>query len=74
MRPLGNVQRGVLASLAREPYPGGWYWQNRSVTLRALESLVRRGLAVRSERTDAIGRTYQSYRISDAGRQALEET
>jgi hypothetical protein len=45
LRPLGEHQEAVLDSLRRHGvYPGMWYYENHSGTVRILESLVRRGL------------------------------
>lgn len=73
MKPLGDTQLAVLKSLSREPYPGSWYWANRSTTIRVLDSLVKRGLASKT-RANAATIGYDRYRITDAGRKAIEET
>jgi len=65
---LGRTQRGVLNALAREPWPGGWLWQNTSTTVRVLNSLVKRGLA---SHTGDARFAYGRYRITEAGREAL---
>ena len=49
-RKLGKTQAAVLKHLQRHGryYFGcGWYWNNKSGTIRILESLVRRGLVVK---------------------------
>jgi len=80
-RPLGENQWYVLKSLAENgPYPGGWMWTNHSTTIRLLDSLVRRGLATRTEKTRTIGsgprapqEPYGYYEISQAGREELSK-
>jgi DNA-binding PadR family transcriptional regulator len=67
---LGERQRGVLRSLEREPYPGGWYWQNHSTTVSILDSLVKRGLVDYTPPLPGRGRGAR-YRINDAGREAV---
>jgi DNA-binding PadR family transcriptional regulator len=67
-RPLGSIQRHVLTSLEREPWPGGWIWENASTTARVLDSLVKRGLA---SHTDGGPYRRGRYRITEAGKEAL---
>jgi DNA-binding PadR family transcriptional regulator len=78
-RPLGENQRYALRCLAEHNagtwYPGaGWIWDNRSTTVRLLDSLVRRELATkemrRYERTPG---EYPFYRITEAGRAVVKE-
>ena len=46
MKPLGEVQRSVLGCLiTHRKYPGGWLWDNHSNTKRIMATLVKRGLA-----------------------------
>lgn len=65
-RKLGHVQRHVLSALNGWGYyyPGcGWRWGNTSTTVRVLESLVRRGLVIRTEETNSrTGRPMSVYR------------
>lgn len=78
-RPLGGLQRHALEALARHNggtwYPGaGWVWANTSTTVRLLESLVGRGLAVRTEKTGMAGtrpEQYPVFTITDKGRQEV---
>lgn len=59
---LGSTQQSIYQSLVRHGdwYPGcGWIWTNRSMTIRLLESLVRRGFATKEERTS---QTFGGYR------------
>jgi hypothetical protein len=49
-KPLGKTTTAILESLVEHGvwYPAcGWVWTNRSTTERALDVLVRRGLAVK---------------------------
>lgn len=66
MSVLGDTQVAVLRSLAREHgswHPGcGWVWKNRSTTIRILDSLVRRGLVTRTQRSYG-----PQYLITDTG-------
>ncbi|HET7846977.1 MAG TPA: hypothetical protein VFL72_05750 [Acidimicrobiia bacterium] len=49
--PLGVNQTMVLESLKRHGgWPGGWVWENPSLTRKILNSLVRRGLAEVNQR------------------------
>lgn len=78
-RPLGANQRSALRCLAERNsgtwYPGaGWVWANTSTTVRLLDSLVRRGLATKEERTRMIGKhkePYPFFRITDAGKREI---
>lgn len=78
-RPLGENQSYALRCLAEYNggtwYPGaGWVWSNRSTTVRLLDSLVRRGLATRVEKTDRRTRDpYPFYEITQEGRQEAAE-
>lgn len=73
--PLGRRQRGVLKALDDGgSYPGGWYWESPAVTEAVLDSLAKRGLVERTLRAPIdpqTGRPSYSYRINDAGREAL---
>ena len=70
-RPLGEIQRGVLATMVDvrrdgEWWPGcGWVWDTYSGTVRVLDSLCRRGLV---ERMPDIRPGRVRYRITEAGR------
>ena len=67
MTKLGKTQMGVLLSLADYgSWPGGWIWGNRSTTIKALDSLVRRGLARK-----ATWSSREVYQITEAGRKAV---
>jgi hypothetical protein len=45
-RPLGPVQRDVLAALVKHgSWPSAWVWDTTSGTVRVLDTLVKRGLA-----------------------------
>lgn len=76
-RPLGDSQRHALKCLAESNggvwYPGaGWIWTNVSVTVRLLDSLVRRGLATKvMKRYERIPEDYPYYEITDEGRAEL---
>jgi hypothetical protein len=51
-RPLGTIQVSMLAALKRHRswYSGcGWLWDTVKGTERILDSLVRRGLVVRTQ-------------------------
>jgi hypothetical protein len=80
-RPLGENQTYALKSLAENNggtwYPGaGWIWGNVSTTVRLLDSLVRRGLATRVEKTRPVGsgrQAYPFYEITQEGRQEAAE-
>lgn len=53
-RRLGRVQTAVLKSLLeRGTYPGTWYWQNSSTTVKTLQGLEKRGLVT----TEVVGMT-----------------
>lgn len=44
-RKLGKVQASVLKALLQNgTYPGTWYWQNNSNTVKTLQALQKRGL------------------------------
>lgn len=61
-KELGEIQRSVLKSLVLSgPYPGGWTYGSQSNTARLLESLVKRGLATKTET-----RGFPSYVANDA--------
>lgn len=78
-RPLGENQSYALRCLARHNegtwYPGsGWVWTNVSTTVRLLDSLVRRGLATKVEKTRPVGtrrEPYPFYEITDEGRKEV---
>lgn len=74
-RPLGENQVHALRALVEHSgwRPGcGWIWANRSTTVRLLDSLVRRGLAVRTDVPDRYvpGRTSPRYEPTQQGREA----
>ncbi len=70
-RPLGSNQISVLRSLRDySPYPGGWFWDNHSGTVRILESLVKRGLV---DKKHPNPRLRAVYTINDAGKQNISE-
>ncbi len=74
MRKLGDNQIGVLRALVEKgSYPGGWEWENRSTTVRILESLVKRGF-VETYEVEAWYQKVTYYRITDAGRTAYQGT
>jgi hypothetical protein len=57
-RPLGKNQKGVLQSLRDHGswHTGaGWYWDTFANTERILDSLVKRGLVVRTIETPVPG-------------------
>lgn len=82
-RLLGENQAYALKCLAEHNegtwYPGaGWVWNNLSSTVRLLDSLVRRGLATKTEKTRPVGsgtsarrEPYPFYEITQEGRQEL---
>lgn len=78
-RRLGENQSHALRCLAEYGngtwYPGaGWVWTNVSTTVRLLDSLVRRGLATKTEKTRLIGtrrEPYPFYEITDEGRKEV---
>lgn len=84
-RPLGENQLAALRALAENNggtwYPGGgWVWGNTSTTLRLLDSLVRRGMATKTEKSRAVGsgkytrrEPYPFYEITQEGRQTAAE-
>lgn len=49
LRGIGPIQRYILLCLRTGPYPGGWIYGSHSYTVRTLESLVKRGLVVKTE-------------------------
>lgn len=79
-RPLGENQSHALRCLAEHNggiwYPdAGWYWGNLSTTVRLLDSLVRRGLATKVEKTRTVGsgpravrEPYPFYEMTQEGR------
>lgn len=72
MRSMGKNQRNVLRALRdHRVWPGGWIWENRSTTVKILDSLVKRGLVTEKVTTsinpDTGGRPIGEYRLSDAG-------
>ncbi len=81
--PLGKNQRTTLKSLAYHgSWPGGWVWENTSSTVRILDSLVKRGLVDMDPPRPMthqggrklkypVTRAYGTYRINDAGREAI---
>lgn len=74
-RPLGENQVHALRALVEHSgwRPGcGWIWANRSTTVRLLDSLVRRGLAVRTDVPDrhVPSRTNPHYEPTQQGREA----
>lgn len=78
-RPLGENQAYALRCLDERNggtwYPGaGWVWDNTSTTVRMLDGLTRRGLAVREERKHLrTGEPYPFYRITEKGRETVRE-
>lgn len=77
---LGKTQIGVLKSLNEfksgwvdGPYGPGWNWGTKSKTRRALDSLVIKGLAVKTEcEWEPNGpKIYPQYTISEAGKSLL---
>lgn len=63
---LGCNQFACLDSLIRHgAWPGGWVWDNRSGTIRILDSLVKRGMA--ETYVPEPGKATH-YRATDAGR------
>jgi len=73
-RPLGDTQRHVLWTLSSHDngiwYPGSnWVWANTSTTIRIMDSLARRGLAIKRMRESRLtGEKYPHYTITDEGR------
>ena len=52
LKPMGKTQTEVLRCLHKHGWWSngcGWIWGNASATTRILESLVKRGLATRTE-------------------------
>jgi DNA-binding PadR family transcriptional regulator len=74
MRPLGETQRDVLASLKRSGgywHAGcGWYWDTHSGTTRIMESLLRRGLVEKSVVSGFGWGEQVKYTLTEAGRAA----
>jgi DNA-binding PadR family transcriptional regulator len=72
-RKLGERQGAVLRCLRDIGlYPGGgWYYANHSTTVAILDSLVKRGLVEREQHERRTGGLATSYRITDAGREAV---
>ena len=64
---LSKTQRDVLERMAAKPCHSGWSWTISGNTAKAL---LRRGYV--ENNGAAYGRRY--FRISDAGRKALEES
>ncbi len=57
---LGENQESVIFSLQHHgSWPGGWCFQNRSTTIRILESLVRKGCV--EKRVDRKGKASYHY-------------
>lgn len=49
-KALGKTQADVLRSLCEHGgYPGGWTWSTRSKTVALLDSLVKRGFAIKTK-------------------------
>jgi len=70
---LGTNQREVLRSLRdHSGYPGTWYWGTAGLTVRILDTLVKRSLVRRIATDRIIGLPPYRYEITDAGREALE--
>jgi hypothetical protein len=70
--PLGVNQIEVLKALKKHgDWPGGWVWDNPSLTRKILNSLVRRGLvevtSVRSLRTGDLYDVYTPKADAEAG-------
>lgn len=61
MRKLGVNQQLALDALKRHGGWSGWTITNTSTTIRILESLVRRGLVVRTEVADLRSRGFHPY-------------
>lgn len=85
-RPLGENQAYALKCLTEHNagtwYPGaGWIWANLSTTVRLLDSLVKRGLVTRVDKTretklygGGVRRSsYPFYEVTTEGRQTAEE-
>ena len=70
MRPLGEVQKGVLDMLIKQKgwrKHCGWHWGSVGNTERVLESLVRRGLAQKKLVEGPFGTLYHYTAISQKG-------
>lgn len=68
MRPLGKVQKQVLHTLEIfGSYPAGWVWRSPSGTVRILESLVKRGLVVKTKKIGRRGR-FMEYTLKEEAR------
>ena len=56
MKPLGKTQQAMLDALKRHggwsTYRCGWLWNTPSYTIKLCESLVARGLVVKTETPD----------------------
>lgn len=70
MRELGPNQKGVLDALQRHgkyEQNGRWVWDNHSGTVKILESLVKRGLVVKSRMiSELTGDPYDRYELAPA--------
>lgn len=65
MTKLGKNQQGVLECLVESgKWPAGWIWENDSTTTRLLDTLVKRGLAVRNA---TVGDRLIDYRPTNDG-------
>lgn len=70
-RKLGSIQRGVLQALVQHRVYSlgcGWVWDTHLQTVKVLDTLVKRGLVEREDRTENWGyrnesvRTHSTYR------------
>ena len=67
-RKLGRVQASVLKALLENgTYPGTWYWQNNSTTVKTLEALEKYGLVT----TEIVDRTDWRGNPDPHGRKAV---
>ena len=69
---IGTTQQSCLESLYQRKgwYPMcGWIWNNRSVTIRIMETLVKRGLVDKSGTAET-----PVYTLNDKGREHLKVT
>jgi hypothetical protein len=71
-RPLGPQQRRALQLLASIPFATDAPISANGITRETLARLIRAGLAI-AQREKAGGQLVGRVRITDAGRQALEE-